>query len=115
MELPARSKRGMSHSKSCCLRSLLQLNSWLRQQKEREELEIQWAEEANQKRIREEIQERKNNEIRKFNLMSKYNDRHDKAERIRRYIAAVEQRAIRNNIVTQELKEWVIWVVKKVY
>lgn len=79
----------------------------------RKELEEQWAEQARQQKIREEIKERKNNEIRKFNLMSKNADRYDKAQKIRRYIDAVEQAAWTNNSMTEEIQDWIFWAKKK--
>lgn len=80
---------------------------------QREELEVRRAEQERQSKIQEAIKERKNNEIRQFNLMSKLADRYDKAQKIRRYIDAVEQTANNRSTLKEEVKEWISWARQK--
>lgn len=46
--------------------------------------------------------------------MSKMADRYDKAQKIRRYIDAVEKAAVNNNTITEEITEWICWAKQKV-
>lgn len=87
-----------------------------RGQKEKErriENEIYWAKEAERKRIEYERKEIKDKELQKFKYLIKELKLWHKSVILDNYLKEVEQRAIENNSLTNELKTWLEWAKQK--
>jgi len=70
---------------------------------EREEQHRIWEEE---RRIAREERERKEREIAKFNNLLQQANQWQQAQILRQYIAAIEEKAFQEGVLTDELKEW---------
>jgi len=79
----------------------------------REENEKWWAAQREKKRIEEEIEARKEKELQDFKYLLKQAKRHNEATQLRAYIKVVEQNAVTNGTVTEELNVWLDWARKK--
>lgn len=72
--------------------------------------QIQYEEE---KKRKEEIKKRRDEEVDKFNRLVKLSEQYDKTLLIRQYIEAVKQKAINTNNLTPEKQEWINWANDK--
>jgi hypothetical protein len=85
------------------------------------EMELVWRENcrlhaiqrAEEEKIKKEFQARKEKEIIKTKNLFSDAEKFDKATIYRNFINATEQRAIHENTLTEELKEWIKWAKKK--
>lgn len=90
----------------------IEYRGW-KDREDRIEMEKQWAINAEKERIEKELQSRKEKEFSGFLDLFKKAERHEKAEVIRRYIQNLEDYAITNNKLTEELKGKIEWARKK--
>jgi len=73
-----------------------------------------WQRENEKKRkIKEERKQRFDKEVEKFNTLKSNAKRFEETEQMRNYIKAVEINAIKNNSLTEELKNWIQWANDK--
>jgi hypothetical protein len=85
------------------------------------EMELVWRENcrlhaiqrAEEEKIKKEFQARKEKEIIKTKNLFSDAEKFDKATIYRNFINATEQRAIHENTLTEELKEWIKWAKEK--
>lgn len=85
------------------------------------EMELGWRENcrlhaiqrAEEEKIKKEFQARKEKEIIKTKNLFSDAEKFDKATIYRNFINATEQRAIHENTLTKELKEWIKWAKEK--
>lgn len=85
------------------------------------EMELVWRENcrlhaiqrAEEEKIKKEFQTRKEKEIIKTKNLFSDAEKFDKATIYRNFINATEQRAIHENTLTEELKEWIKWAKEK--
>lgn len=78
---------------------------------ERIMLEKSWAEQRENKRIEDEIKERRNKEFADFKQLLQNSKQWQEAETMRNYINEVEVKA--GNKISEELKVWLVWARKK--
>ncbi len=78
---------------------------------ERIMLEKIWAEQREQKRIEDEIKERRDKELADFKQLLQNSKQWQEAETMRSYINEVERKA--GSKITEELKNWLVWARKK--
>ncbi|GGG40646.1 hypothetical protein [Bizionia arctica] len=81
--------------------------------KERIEREIWHKEYERKKKIEEELKAKRNQELKDFKSVINHSSRWQKAMDLRNYIQTVESNAIKNNKLTQELKDWLEWINDK--
>ena len=79
----------------------------------REECRLREIQRAEEEKIRKEFEARKEKEIIKTKKLFLDAEKFDKATIYRNYIAATEQKAIKENNLTEELKEWIKWANEK--
>lgn len=79
----------------------------------REECRLREIQRAEEEKIRKEFEARKEKEIIKTKKLFSDAEKFDKAIIYRNYIAATEQKAIKENNLTEELKEWIKWANEK--
>lgn len=80
---------------------------------ERIENEKWRVENEKQRKIEEKLKKRFDEEVNKFNQLKENAKRWKETVEIRNYIQAVENNAIKNNILTEELKTWLQWANNK--
>jgi hypothetical protein len=85
----------------------------VKEKKEAIEREIRQIEYERQKKIEQEFKTKKANEITRTKKLFSDAEKFDKATIYRNFIAAKEQQAIKENNVTEELKEWIKWAKEK--
>ena len=83
------------------------------EKKEAIEREIRHIEYERQRKIEQDFKARKEQEIIKTKKLFSDAEKFDKATLYRNYIVATEQKAIQENNLTEELKEWVKWANEK--
>ena len=66
-----------------------------------------------EKKIKEDIKKRRDDEVTKFNKLVALSEQYDKTRLIRQYIEARKQNAIDTNTLTPEKQEWIIWATDK--
>ena len=86
----------------------------VKEKKEAIEREIRHIEYERQRKIEEDFKARKEQEKIKTKKLFSDAEKFDKATIYRNYIAATEQKAIRENNLTEELKDWIKWANQKV-
>ncbi len=79
----------------------------------REECRIAAIQRAEEERIKKEFLGRKDKEIIKIKKLFSDAEKFEKATVYRRFIKATEQKAIEENNVTSELKDWIKWANEK--
>jgi hypothetical protein len=79
----------------------------------REECRLHEIQRAEEEKIRKEFEARKEKEIIKTKKLFSDAEKFDKATIYRNYIAATEQKAIKENNLTEELREWIKWANEK--
>lgn len=79
----------------------------------REECRIAAIQRAEEERIKKEFLARKDKEIIKIKKLFSDAEKFEKATVYRRFIKATEQKAIEENNVTSELKDWIKWANEK--
>jgi hypothetical protein len=79
-----------------------------------EERERYWAEDAEKKQIVEDIQKQREKELEEFKTMIKHAKKHREVVMLREYILAVKEKAIRDEKLTEELKNWIQWAQDKI-
>ena len=62
---------------------------------------------------KEEIKQRRNEELEKFNKLLKLSEQYNKSLIIRKYIVAKKEKAQNENSLDQETQEWLNWANKK--
>ena len=68
----------------------------------------------NQERKRkEEIKQRRNEEVEKFNKLVKLSEQYNKSLLIRKYIEAKKEKAQNENTLDQETQKWINWANDK--
>ena len=77
------------------------------------EREMWHTEYERQRKIEQDLKERKEREIIKTKMLFSNAEKFDKATIYRNFIAATEQNAIKENNLTEELKEWIKWANEK--
>lgn len=77
------------------------------------EREIWHTEYERQRKIEEDLKARKEQEINKTKKLFSDAEKFEKATIYRNFIAATEQNAIKENNLTEELKEWIKWANEK--
>ncbi|MEO8236192.1 MAG: hypothetical protein ABI549_12305 [Flavobacterium sp.] len=77
------------------------------------EREMWHTEYERQRKIEQDFKERKEREIIKTKMLFSDAEKFDKATIYRNFIAATEQNAIKENNLTEELKEWIKWANEK--
>ena len=77
------------------------------------EREIWHTEYERQRKIEEDLKARKEQEINKTKKLFSDAEKFEKATIYRNFIAATEQNAIKENSLTEELKEWIKWANEK--
>lgn len=77
------------------------------------EREIWHTEYERQRKIEEDLKARKEQEINKTKKLFSDAEKFEKATMYRNFIAATEQNAIKENNLTEELKEWIKWANEK--
>jgi hypothetical protein len=80
---------------------------------ERIEREIRRAKEKEDERLRQELEERKEQERQNFMKLIKESKSWHKSNILYAYINAIEANANEKDIMTDELKEWLVWAKKK--
>ena len=85
----------------------------VKEKKEAIEREIRHIEYERQRKIEEDFKARKEQEKIKTKKLFSDAEKFDKATIYRNYIAATEQKAIRENNLTEELKDWIKWANEK--
>ena len=85
----------------------------VKEKKEAIEREIRHIEYERQRKIEEDFKARKEQEKIKTKKLFSDAEKFDKATIYRNYIAATEQKAIRENNLTEELKDWIKWANQK--
>lgn len=85
----------------------------VRGKKEAIEREIRHIEYERQRKIEEDFKARKEQEKIKTKKLFSNAEKFDKATIYRNYIAATEQKAIQENNLTEELKDWIKWANEK--
>ena len=78
-----------------------------------EEIRVYHLKREEEEKIRKAHEEKKKNELAKFNKLISNSNRFEQTEKIRNYINAVEKIAIANNNLDEELKNWIIWAKEK--
>lgn len=78
-----------------------------------EQLRIDQIKSKKEEKRKKEFEEKRNNEISNFNNLVRNTNLYHKAQNIRVYINTVEKNAIEKNVLTKELKEWLIWARDK--
>jgi hypothetical protein len=66
-----------------------------------------------EKKIKEDIKKRRDDEVTKFNKLVALSEQYDKTRLIRQYIEARKQNAIDTNTLTSEKQEWINWATAK--
>jgi hypothetical protein len=66
-----------------------------------------------EKKIKEDIKKRKDEEVEKFNRLVKLSEQYDKTRMIRQYIEARKKNAIDTNTLTPAKQEWINWANAK--
>jgi hypothetical protein len=66
-----------------------------------------------EKKRKEEIKKRRDEEVDKFNRLVKLSEQYDKTLKIRQYIEAIKKNAINTNNLTPEKQEWINWATDK--
>lgn len=67
-----------------------------------------------EKKIKEELLQRKKIELANFKVLLSNSERFDKVIKLRNYINTVEEKAINNNAITDELNDWLKWAKDKI-
>jgi len=80
---------------------------------EKEEREKYWAEQRILEQKKKELKERKEKELSDFKSIFKLANRFQKSNELRNFINTLEEHTIKNNKLTDELKEWIEWARKK--
>jgi hypothetical protein len=78
-----------------------------------EESRIRHIQYEAEKKIKEEIKQRRDQEVIKFNKLVALSEQYDKTLKIRQYIEATKQHTIDNNTLTPAKKEWIDWANDK--
>jgi hypothetical protein len=108
-----------SDSKTKSLESkLADILAWIelraKEDREREiQSEIRRKKYEEEQRIKKELQERKDNELENFKNLFKFSEFLHKANTIREYVKAVEEKANKENNLTEKVKEWIKWANNK--
>ena len=85
----------------------------VKEKKEAIEREIRHVEYERQRKIEQDFKARKEQEIIKTKKLFSDAEKFDKATIYRNFIAATEQKAIKDNNLTDERKEWIKWAKEK--
>ena len=85
----------------------------VKEKKEAIEREIRHIEYERQRKIEQDFKARKEQEIIKTKILFSDAEKFDKATIYRNFIAATEQKATKENNLTEELKEWIKWANEK--
>ena len=85
----------------------------VKEKKQAIEREIRHLEYERQRKIEQEFKARKEQEIIKTKKLFSDAEKFDKATIYRNFIAATEQKAIKENNLTDEIKEWIKWAKEK--
>lgn len=85
----------------------------VKEKKQAIEREIRHLEYERQRKIEEDFKARKEQEIIKTKKLFSDAEKFDKATIYRNFIAATEQKAIKDNNLTDEIKEWIKWAKEK--
>jgi hypothetical protein len=85
----------------------------VKEKKEAIEREIRHIEYERQRKIEQDFKARKEQEIIKTKKLFSDAEKFDKATIYRNFIAATEQKATKENNLTEELKEWIKWANEK--
>lgn len=75
--------------------------------------EIEQQKEEEEERIRMELEQRQELELQNFKVLLKITRRWQQLKLIRGYIDELEAKSTEQNLVTEEIKEWIEWVRKK--
>ncbi len=78
-----------------------------------EEIRINNLKYQEKRQIEEDVKKRKEDEISKFNKLLALSEQYNKSQLIRQYIQAEKQKAIENDTLSIELKEWINWANDK--
>ncbi|MCW3070758.1 MAG: hypothetical protein JWO44_648 [Bacteroidetes bacterium] len=85
---------------------------------EEKEMHLRWEKEreiqAEQDRIKKAKEQEIENELVKFKLLKKEAELWREASEIRAYLGSIEEKAIKEQNLTDELKDWLKWAHKKV-
>ncbi|MEN9875198.1 MAG: hypothetical protein RLZZ529_195 [Bacteroidota bacterium] len=79
----------------------------------REKSRLQTIEREKQEKIKQEFEARREKEITKTKKLFSDAEKYDKATIYRNFIIATEQKAIKENNLTDELKDWIKWATEK--
>jgi hypothetical protein len=79
-----------------------------------EERRIRQIKQVKEEAIKKIFQERRQKELSNFKQLLSNAERLDKTAKIRHYIKTVEENALANNSLNEELKNWVVWAKDKV-
>ena len=96
--------------------SQILINCEIRAKKDKEyrvQFELSRAENERKRKIEEEIQRQKENELENVRALIRKSELWKKADDLRNYIKEVENMAIKNEKLTGELKNWLDWANKK--
>ena len=85
----------------------------VKEKKEAIEREVRHLEYERRRKIEEDFKLRKEQEIMKTKKLFSDAEKFDKATIYRNFIAATEQKAIQENNLNEELKEWIKWANEK--
>ncbi len=80
---------------------------------EKEENQRWWAEQREKKRLEEEVEARKEKELRDFRALLATAKRYDEVKQLRDYISVVERNEQDKGTMTDELHAWLDWARKK--
>lgn len=81
---------------------------------EKIEREKYWQEQREKQRLEREDQEQKEKEAAAFKDLMEQAQRWQQARLLREYIEAVQQKATMNDVLSEDVKEWIEWAFKKV-
>ncbi len=73
-----------------------------------------WAERKKEDQIRQEIEQKKQKELSDFKDLLKESEQWNQAKVLREYIDAIEAKANENSTMSEERKNWLSWVRKKI-
>lgn len=83
------------------------------EKKQKEETRLWHLQYEEERKRKEEIKKRKEDEIAKFKELVALSEQYNKSQLIRQYIQAETQKALENNTLSPELQEWIKWANDK--